>query len=52
MATKKPSKGPMSPKLPGKGHGGAPNRHVPPLPKVPATRKSPQIPATPRRGGK
>jgi hypothetical protein len=45
-------KGPMSPKLPGKGHGGAPNRHVPALPKVPATRKSGQMPAKPRGGKK
>jgi hypothetical protein len=33
-----------------RGHTG--DRHVPALPKVPATRKSGQMPATPRRGGK
>src|SRR5258708_5756597 len=46
MAKKPPAKGPMSPpRVPGKGVGGAPNRHVPALPKTPATRKSGQMPA-------
>jgi hypothetical protein len=45
-------KSPMSPKVPGKGVGGDPNRHVPALPKVPATRKSGQMPAKPRGGKK
>ena len=45
MGTKKPSKGPLSPRVPGHGHGGAPNRHVPPLPKVNPNPRSPQLPA-------
>jgi hypothetical protein len=38
--------------VPGHGHGGDPNRHVPALPKIPATRKSGQMPAKPRGGKK
>jgi|GEM_PF-4462555 len=49
MATKKPSKGPMSPKLPGKGYGTKKER-APALPKVVASRKSPQLPGKSRRG--
>ena len=46
MATKNPSKGPLSPKVPGKGHGTKP--HTLPLPKVNPNRKSPQLPAKKR----
>lgn len=42
----------MSPTVPGKGVGGDPNRHVPALPKIPATRTSGQMSAKPRGGKK